>query len=357
MILDNFEKTREKIDLELKQRLNRKNINNQIYKKKNEIFDKDIYINECILEMDLYKCIFQNTKFINYNFKNVTFFNCIFKNIEFDSCKFNDGKDSIIIFENNCQFINCTFRNCDLKKVIFKNVSMKNSDFILSDMRDVIINMSYLESIYFKDCDCRSFKVINSVIGNIEFKDEFITKFNENTFIDKIDINKVDSSFYERTSIVYKNIEAIYEANRLFDNAGEYYYLSKCMEQKKLKGIDKLKLYIFWILCGYGERPTYALITSIEILLIFAIIYMFLGLDIGGNIINYNIDFIIKLPIDNLALDFFHSLYFSIVTFTAVGYGDITPIGYSIILSSIEMVLGVTMIGVWTAVLARKITR
>ena len=49
--------------------------------------------------------------------------------------------------------------------------------------------------------------------------------------------------------------------------------------------------------------------------------------------------------------------YFSLATFTSVGYGDIFPIGYSILLSCLEMILGVTMMGVWTATLARKITR
>lgn len=50
-------------------------------------------------------------------------------------------------------------------------------------------------------------------------------------------------------------------------------------------------------------------------------------------------------------------LYFSTVTFTTVGYGDITPVNISIFLSGVEMFLGLTMMGIWTATLARKITR
>ena len=54
---------------------------------------------------------------------------------------------------------------------------------------------------------------------------------------------------------------------------------------------------------------------------------------------------------------YFDALYYTIITFSTVGYGDITPIGASIMLSGFEMILGVTMVGVWTATLARKITR
>ena len=50
-------------------------------------------------------------------------------------------------------------------------------------------------------------------------------------------------------------------------------------------------------------------------------------------------------------------LYFCTVTFTTVGYGDITPVNISIFLSGVEMFLGLTMMGIWTATLARKITR
>lgn len=45
--------------------------------------------------------------------------------------------------------------------------------------------------------------------------------------------------------------------------------------------------------------------------------------------------------------------YFSLATFTSVDSGDIFPIGYSILLSCLEMILGVTMMGVWTATLKR----
>ena len=81
------------------------------------------------------------------------------------------------------------------------------------------------------------------------------------------------------------------------------------------------------------------------------------GLSINGVDIKY-VEVLSKgFPIENLISDFINSLYFSIVTFTTVGYGDITPINISVFLSGVEMFLGLTMTGIWTATLARKITR
>lgn len=398
MLLDNFEKTREKINLELIKRLdiNKYNYYNKLLllkeNKSNDkysiiegtkfniennkeiiftyIENKIIGINSIkddfkILSIDninlkynkFKKCVFKNIKFKKSSFYGSEFSQCKFENVEFDECDFYYDDYSMTIFSDNTSFKNCIFKKCNLKKSIFKNVTLNSSKFILSKMVDCIINMSYIEKISFVDCDCRAFKTINTVIELMEFEDNYLTKFNEDTFIDKIDVYKNDKNFYEKIFKVYKNIGTIFERNGLLNNSGEYYYLAKCMERKSLKGFGKIKSYILWFLCGYGERPTYALITSLEILLIFTILYMFTGLDINGNIIKYDISFILNLPIKNLTSDFFYSLYFSIVTFTTVGYGDITPIGISIMLSGFEMILGVTMVGVWTATLARKITR
>ena len=203
----------------------------------------------------------------------------------------------------------------------------------------------------------KSFSMINSKVYKLEFDDEFVTKLNENTFFDKFICRDKNKEYYASISKTYKNIASQFESNRILNISGEYHYLYKCSQSKTLEGFSKFKSKIFWLTCGYGERPTYALITSLEIVLIFAIIYMFTGISIGDRLINYNLTSFSILEKKLILVDFLESLYFSLVTFTTVGYGDIIPIGTSIILSSIEMILGVTLVGIWTATLARKITR
>ena len=85
--------------------------------------------------------------------------------------------------------------------------------------------------------------------------------------------------------------------------------------------------------------------------------YIFTGLSIEGVTINYVDVFSHGFLKRNVITDFMSCLYFSTVTFTTVGYGDITPVNISIFLSGVEMFLGLTMMGIWTATLARKITR
>lgn len=303
------------------------------------------------------ECIFKNIKFKNCSIYGSVFSGCNFNNVVFDNCNFFKSPVDISIFDCGCLFRDCSFENCHLEKSVFIDSKLYNTKFILTNLKNAILDKVYLKDLHIIDCDMRSIKIINSKIQKLVFEDDFLTKLDEESFIDEIILDKKETGNYEDVFKVYKNISSKFEANMLPNKSGEYYYLFKKVENKALKGVDKIKSYIFWGLCGYGEKPTYALITSFEIVLIFTIIYMFTGLSIGGETIDYQLLILKDLPIDGLFFDFTKSLYFSIVTFTTVGYGDITPIGYSVLLSGIEMFLGVTMVGIWTATLARKITR
>lgn len=310
---------------------------------------------------------FEYIIFKNCTFKNLKFENCIFIGCQFLNCEFNDIKfkhinffdfdfDDITYFSSS-NFQNCVFENVNLRKSIFEQNKIQNTKFILCNLNKCIYNEIEIESIYFSDCNLKSFAVINSSVKKLEFDDEFITKLNEKTFFDKFIPKIKTKQYYINIYKTYKSIATQFESNRILNISGEYHYLYKYYESKTLEGFSKLKSKIFWLTCGYGERPTYALITSLEIVLIFAIIYMFTGLSIGERLINYNLSFFLVLEKKLIFVDFLEALYFSLVTFTTVGYGDIIPVGVSVILSSIEMILGVTMVGIWTATLARKITR
>ncbi len=302
-------------------------------------------------------CKFNNIEFYNCVFYGNIFSKCIFRNVKFINCNFYNEKECIFILTNNTMLIDCEFKNCNMQKSIFENVDLHNVKFEHTNLKDAILKKIYIKDMCITDCDCRSFKVIDLEVGKFLFEDNYLTKFDEYTFIDKIIVDKKYKQSYAAASKVYKGIASKFEANNLLNNAGEYYYISKCMEYKSLRGFNKVKSAIFWLLCGYGERPTFALITSLEIVMLFAIIYMITGLSVGEYIINYKVILSQGILFENLNTYFMQSLYFSIVTFTTVGYGDITPIEYSILLSGIEMLLGVTMVGIWTATLARKITR
>jgi hypothetical protein len=157
-----------------------------------------------------------------------------------------------------------------------------------------------------------------------------------------------------------------------YDIAGEYYYKEKeamrkqimakfkidFQQKNKIPGKTSYFIYLkskdyyraliksIWnmlkmLILGYGERPGRALGTSFVLIIIYGIIYWTKGLLSSQGDLN-----------------FLSSLFFSMVTFTTVGYGNITPkVGCGEIVASTEMFIGVTFIAMWTATLVRKMTR
>ena len=309
------------------------------------------------LEFNSFKrCKFKDIIFKNCIFNGNIFSKCIFENVLFENCSFYK-LDNINIFSDECILTKSIFKNCNLESNVFKECKIINLKFIDSNLENVIFSNMFISNNKISDCNFKGVKIINSDIEKFKFEDKNITKLDEYVFIDTIIIDKKYKNSYDETSKVYKNISNKLNENNLLNYASEYHYLSRCIENKSLTGIDKIKSTICWLICGYGERPTYALITSLEIIFAFAVLYMFTGISVNGVDISYIEVFSYGFSQRNIITDFMNCLYFSTVTFTTVGYGDITPLNTSVFFSGVEMFLGLTMMGIWTATLARKITR
>ena len=357
--LDKINKEKEYIELENESKIKFQTFLNSAF----GLFD----MTSSSIHKNIYNIKFEYVIFKDCVFKNINFEECVFIGCEFIGCKFfyvKFKKSDLFDFESKCSVYfyssnleNCTFERSNLKRNIFQLAELKNTRFMLCNLRKSIFDQNTIESLYISDCDLKSFAMINTYAKKLEFDDDFLTKLNEYSFFDKFTMDKKDKEEYTNLSKIYKDIASKFESNRILGISGEYHYLYKCSQEKTLKSFSKLKSQIIWSICGYGEKPIYSLITSFEIILVFAIIYLFTGINVGDRQINYDLSIFFMLDKKIIIVDFLESLYFSLVTFTTVGYGDIIPTGISIVLSSIEMILGVTMVGIWTATLARKITR
>ncbi len=91
------------------------------------------------------------------------------------------------------------------------------------------------------------------------------------------------------------------------------------------------------ITCDYGRSFTRYVIWCLAVILLFGLLYYFLPGSISET-------------------GFWNSLYFSVVTFTTSGYGDIRPMFWvGRILVVVEVITGYVMAGLLIAILARRI--
>ncbi len=174
---------------------------------------------------------------------------------------------------------------------------------------------------------------------------------------------------YEYASLLYKYAAINYEKDMEFFNFSECFYRSKecrrkfltyhLLNPKKIKPIAKseeekgfgafLKRIIQWfgltfsyLVWGHGERPLRTLIAGIAVILFSAFFYTHGYLSEGG------------VP---CRPDFSNAIYFSVITFSTVGYGDIIPLGPAKAIVMFEALCGLFTMSLFIVGLSRKYLR
>ncbi len=315
------------------------------------------------------------SKFIDCNFKNIRYKNCNFIGCIFENCTFNDGgvtfENCIFVKEgteqlpslNNkdnlgCYFYNCNmyarFLNCDLSMALFEECNIANTYFEMTYIRKGIIKNSKLDKIVFEDCNLCGFKTLDCYIIDLDFNDKDKTKFDEKTCFGKIEAVEKTKQEYEGIYMTYETIADKFKENNLINNFGEYYYLGKVAERKSVKKIvPKISSYFYWISCGYGQRAIYPVITSLAVIIICTILYLFMGIKIGETeVVTFstllNSDFKTIMGYIN------ESFNLSVGMFAGVGIDNSQPTPTTYMVSNIEMMIGLLMMGVGIATLVRK---
>ncbi|WP_234572200.1 potassium channel family protein [Rhodohalobacter sp. 614A] len=119
-----------------------------------------------------------------------------------------------------------------------------------------------------------------------------------------------------------------------------------------------LGLKLLRLLCGYGERPQNVIISGALTVLFFSPLFMINGIRVNEKVIDYTLD-VTSFPTINYEYlsDIGNSLYFSMITFTTLGYGDASPIGLSKLFASLESFFGAIFISLFIFTLARQVQR
>jgi len=117
---------------------------------------------------------------------------------------------------------------------------------------------------------------------------------------------------------------------------------------------------------GYGERPWNVIKAALVVILLFAIGFSIIGIgnpeiiELKGTAINQNTGNIVDLASkgllkNNVIKNFPDSLYFSLITFTTLGYGDFRPLeGVGRILAGSEAFIGAFMMALFVYTFARR---
>jgi len=171
---------------------------------------------------------------------------------------------------------------------------------------------------------------------------------------------------FEYASLLYKYAALHYQRESEFISFSDCFYLFREMHRKavcrdtftfkrceRLWPAETIRSFIKDVLrCGalgmsalvwgHGERPFRTLFTVAATILFSALLYTM------GAFVR---DGVIFTP------SFWEAVYFSVVTFTTVGYGDITPVSSARFIAALEAIGGITFMPLFFVGLSRKYLR
>ncbi|PKF60540.1 potassium transporter Kef [Psychromonas sp. psych-6C06] len=161
--------------------------------------------------------------------------------------------------------------------------------------------------------------------------------------------------FYEQAEEIYRNLRKTSEQQGLVMLAGPFLRKELTMRrfQEPLYSMTRLSSKIVDLFCGYGEDPLRVVLFSWALIVFSAFFYYIFGLRFGGEFQVFSM----QQTLEQNVIFFFECLYYSVVTFTTLGYGDFIPVGFSRVVAALEAFTGSFTIALFVVVFVKKMTR
>ncbi len=207
---------------------------------------------------------------------------------------------------DNLNLSNCYLNNAELTNVSFRNEKGEFMPFICNEalFRNTVFSI--------KDCHTKKEEkeIINAMV---------------------------------KAQLIYTSFADPIFGRKVRDEAWLYYW-----KQKNSKGIKKIKKILWCTTCDYGRNIWRWATISLIIILLF------------GFIILLNQDSYHFKTADGQLVHWYNAFYYSILTFTTLGFGDVTPKLTSFwaqFVVTIEVILGYIMLGALISLFVNKLAR
>ncbi|WP_435364552.1 pentapeptide repeat-containing protein [Haloarchaeobius sp. DYHT-AS-18] len=273
----------------------------------------------------------------------------------------------------------------DLKNADLSDSTLTNAVLTSTDLQNATLNRAVFEETLLANADCRDANFQDARYYQAVFRD---TRINSKTHFVDLDggsfgqcdyeqrpdnpLEDYDQHPYEAAAWTYRRLEVLHEQNAISDRARQFHIRKQEAQRKnrhrraremnwndREKYLLHARAKIDWLnyrVSRHGESLGRITATSGLIILGSGLLYPFLGgVEDAG--IRYcllgqacqNTDILANLG---------RGLYFSIITFTTIGYANVAPQGTgSRVLVGIESLAGALLIALFIFVLGRQVNR
>ncbi|PCR91320.1 pentapeptide repeat-containing protein [Natrinema ejinorense] len=243
-----------------------------------------------------------------------------------------------------------TFRDIDAHGTSFRNANLHDAVFVFADLRGA---------------DFRGARLYRAGLTDVRLNLE--TAFDERSVYEDDIVGSPPSDEgtepVDSAKWVYRELQRLYDENAFPEKVHAYYLREMDLRRKQAWRVgaylQAIKLAGSRWVMHYGTSPWRVVATSVLLILVCAALYPLTGgiQEVGTETaVTYQIEDPAETPGPVLVRAFLKSLYFSIITFATLGYGDIQPVaGFARAIASIETLLGSVLMALLVFVLTRSV--
>lgn len=258
-----------------------------------------------------------------------------------------EGFSEDLALLDNIHFEGAALKHCDFEEGRIHNCHFENSDLSHAEFRN-----SSLNGCTFQEADCTNINLHGSKLIKCNFTNAAIRDVvldttivdQKTTFGEKLKSEQENN--LHSAAIEYKQIKEMYKNSSLHNLADKYHYREMVAKRKLTSKTNPLRWfnYVFGdLLCKYGTSFNRVLLWSVLVIVGCAFL-----VKMNNSLLYYNA---------SIKTSFGDALYFSINSFTTLGYGDYHPIGLIRFVAAGEAFVGAALMSLFTVIVARNIIR
>ena len=257
---------------------------------------------------------------------------------------------------SNSYLVDANMQRCDLSRTNLSNSSLYGINLSNSNLFKANLKNTNLKNANLTNCNLLGANLENTKLENANWgaNNKVINELEAESALLNGDITTANKK-YKEAEDVYRSIKICLQNQTLGNDARIFFIRQMTVNRKQLPKLSVKRIWskIIDLTTGYGEKLYNIIFTMLSIILISAILYGIEGVQYQNHILGFFGD---TEYFGGLIYVIGNLLYFSIVVYTTVGFGEIVPIGMlgkSVMI--FESIIGGLFLAIFVVAMYKKI--